>query len=103
MFYNGTKEIGTLLPEEMVVKIHLDDLTKIGSVFLKVWFKKPVLERTHFLSNSSFIELQKFQFKHIVSSSFFHFSSLSSSLETSLPRFGLNISSISSFINFEFA
>ena len=97
MFYNGTKEIGTLLPEEMVVKIHLDDLTKIGSVFLKVWFKKPVLERTHFSPNLSFIQLHKFQFEHIVSSSFFHFSSLSSSLKTSLPRFGTNISIISKF------
>ena len=35
-----------------------------------------VLELVHFLSNSILIELQIFEFEHIASSSFFHFSSL---------------------------
>ena len=61
-----------------------------------------MLERAHFSSNLSFSELQNFEFEHIASSRFFHFSSLSSSLETSFPSFGPNISSISNFIEFEF-
>ena len=62
-----------------------------------------VLERAHISLNSSFIELQNFEFEHIASLSFFHFSSLRSSLETSFPSFGPNTLSISSFIKFEFA
>ena len=62
-----------------------------------------VLERAHIASNSSFIELQNVKFGHIASSSFFHFSSFILSLETSFPSFDSNISSISCFIELEFA
>ena len=58
-----------------------------------------VLEQAHFLSNSSFIELYNFEFEHIAISRFFHLLILSSSLETSFPSFGPNISNISSFID----
>ena len=68
-----------------------------------IWYSKVVLERAHFSSISSFIELQNFEFKYIASSSFFHFSSLSSSLEMSFATFGLIVLSVSSFIKFEFA
>ena len=61
-----------------------------------------VLDRAHFSSNSSFIELQKFEFEHVTNSIFFHFSSLSLRLETCFLYFGPNILSISSFIEFGF-
>ena len=62
-----------------------------------------MLEQSHFSSNLRINELQNFEFKHVESSSFFHFSILSSSLETSFPSFDPNVSSISSFIESEFA
>ena len=62
-----------------------------------------MLELDYFSSNSSFIELQNFKFEHITSSSFFHFLSWSLSLKTIFISFGPNFSSISSFIEFEFA
>ena len=52
---------------------------------------------------SGFIELQNFNFKHIASSSFFHFSSISLILGANFPSFGLNILSVSSFMGFEYA
>ena len=81
--------------QEMSSKIIFHEKAVVDSLLM--------LERAHFSSNSSFIELQNFEFEHIASSCFFNFSSLSSSLVTSFPSFGPNISSISSFIEFEFA
>ena len=66
------------------------------------WYLFIVLEWAHFSSNSSFIKLQNFEFEHATSSRMFHFLSLSSSLETSFPIFGLNIMNISNFIEFKF-
>ena len=88
----------------LVLQVDLD----FWQFFTKIWFWAlqfylVVFERAHFSSNSSFVKLQNFKFKHIASSSFFHFSSLRLSLEMSFPSFGPNISSISSFIEFEFA
>ena len=62
-----------------------------------------VLERAHFLLNSSFIKLHNFELEYIASSSFFHFLSLNSSLKTNFTRLGPNMSSILSFIEFEIA
>ena len=62
-----------------------------------------VVEWAHLSSNSSFIMLQNFEFKHLSSSRFLHFFSLSSSFGTSSPSFGQNILTVSSFIEFKFA
>ena len=56
---------------------------------------------SHFIK-SSFIELDNFELEHISISSQINFSSFSLRLETSLVSFGLNILSISSFIEFAF-
>ena len=57
-----------------------------------------VLERAHISSNSSFIELENVEFEHMTSSRKMNFSSLSLNLETNLPSFGSNFSSVSSLI-----
>ena len=84
-----------LVKFKMYVEMNVDTISVNGELV--------VLVQAHFSLNSISIELQNFEFEHISSSSFIQFSSLSSNLETSLPRFGQNISSISSFIGFEFA
>ena len=61
-----------------------------------------VLEKAQISSNLSFIELENFELKHISSSRKMNFSCLSSSFEMTLPSFGLNISRISSFVEFAF-
>ena len=70
--------------------------------FAKFWisFGKVFLYK---LTLTSFVKLQNFKFEHIASSSFFHFSSLISSLETIFLSFGPNISRMSHFIEFELA
>ena len=61
-----------------------------------------MLERANIASNSGFIEIEKFEFEYISNSRKMDCSSLSLNLKTSLLSFGLNTSSISSFIEFEF-
>ena len=60
------------------------------------------LERAHISSNSSFMDLENFEFENIMSEKKINFSNLSLSLTTSLPSFGSNILGISSFIEFGF-
>ena len=61
-----------------------------------------MLERSHISSNSSSIELENFEFKHLSNSKKMNFSCLNLSFERSLPSFGTEISSISNFIKFVF-
>ena len=63
--------------------------------------KLVVLERAHFCSNLSFVELHNFEFEHTMNSSFIHFSSLSLSWKR-VTSFCPNFSSFSSFIEFKF-
>ena len=70
------------------------------------WKPRKTTEKNEMSSSgyifSGFIELQNFNFKHIASSSFFYFSSLSLRLGTNFPSFGLDILSVSSFMGFEY-
>ena len=60
------------------------------------------IKRLHISSNSSFFTLENFEFEHMSSFKKSIFSSLSFVLQTSLQSFCLTISSISSFMEFEF-